>query len=129
MPIISGDIQEGFLYEVAGDKSVIYNEITYSSGNLFRGVLDVKDFAFTGSGSEIVEQVSEVAGISLEIVQTPGDANSYNFDDETEIFGFSLQMELNEEEKIVQENTQILGFSLELRDFPFYAFEVSESQW
>lgn len=49
--------------------------------------------------------------------------------EETGIKGMSLNFELNESEKIVQEKTEIKGMTLTLKDFPFYAFMWTETRY
>jgi hypothetical protein len=120
--ILSGDIIPSYLYKVAGGKSVTYNSVSYSTGQTFRGMPGVKVFTYSGTGSEILNQVSELCSFNLEYENSP------ELSDTTAINGFAIEFEMNKEEYAVSDVTVIKGFALEMTDFPFYAFEITETR-
>lgn len=125
--ISSGEIQEGVLYRVLGDQSVAYNGTTYHSGEAFRGFNGVIDFSFEGTGIQLIIEVLEIRSIAVEfetVMELP------KFEGEgIEIKGMSLEFELNEAEKITpQAPTTLMGASIELIDYPYYAFQITETR-
>lgn len=124
--VVSGDIVNGALYYVAGSQSVIYNSSTYTTGQQFRGVPGVRTFTYSGSGTQIVYEVSELRGAAIEFSEVSQDQPIYP---ETTIFkGFAVEFELNDDEKKVQETTRLTGFGVEFIDYPFYSFEITETR-
>jgi len=124
--VVSGDIITGVLYYVAGGKSVVYNTLTYTTGQYFRGVNNITTFTFSGTGSGEINEVTELRGAAFELVGVSGDQPV--FPDVTELKGFAIEYELNDAEKVVNEVTKITGFALELIDYPFYSFEITETR-
>ncbi|MGN7988656.1 hypothetical protein ACTJKC_15010 [Pedobacter sp. 22226] len=123
----SGEISPDRLYEVIGTKSVIYNGETFDTGDSFRGVYGITDFSYTGSGSEQLTELSEIRGSSILFEVSDGERN---FEiEQTSVQGMSMIFELNNEEKIVQETTEIKGMSITLADFPYYAFQWTETRY
>lgn len=123
--VISGDICEGILYNVAGGQSVVYNRITYNTGQYFRGG-GIKTFLYTGSGSQILNEILELNCAAIEFVEVSDDQPV--FDDIVIYNAISLQYELTDAEKKVIEITKMQGFALELVDYPFYSFEITETR-
>lgn len=124
--VISGEIITGVLYYVAGGKSVVYNTLPYATGQYFRGVNSVTTFTYSGTGAEELNEVAEFKGAAFELVEISGDQPVYP--DVTELKGFAIEYELNDAEKVVNEVTKISGFALELIDYPFYSFEITETR-
>lgn len=71
------------------------------------------------------ERGLELAGFAIELSVNGVEWPVYP--DTTVLKGFAVEFVLNEEEKEVTETTIIKGFSLELIDYPFYSFEITES--
>lgn len=124
--ITSGNVENSVLYLVAGDQSVIYQGVTFSTGQNFRGSTgaSASGFSLTGAGSALVYEVSELKGGAVEFETNFVD--SPYFTDVTVLNGFAVEFELNNNEKLVEETTAIKGFGIELLNFPFYSFEVIE---
>jgi len=123
--INSGNIEPGVLYLVAGDTGTItYDSTGYSPGSAFRGVAGIS--TFSGSGDALVTEVTELQGggtiFGLDAADLPVFAES------VELRGMAVEFELNPAERKVNEVTRILGFSLELIDYPFYSFEITETR-
>lgn len=124
--IVSGEIASGALYYVAGTQSVVYNTSTYTTGQFFRGVPGIRVFTYSGTGTQSVNEIPELRGLSIEYVEVSADEPVYP---ETTAFkGFAIEYELNNDEKIVLETTKLTGFGLEFIDYPFYAFEIAETR-
>ncbi|HWZ35390.1 MAG TPA: hypothetical protein VNW51_04485 [Mucilaginibacter sp.] len=124
--IITGEINYNVLYVVGGTQSVVYNSITYTTGQQFRGVPNVRTFTYSGTGTQAVYEILELWEGSLEYVGSGVDQPSYP--DVITISGFAVEYSLNDAEKIVQETTKIQGFAIELIDYPFYSFEIFETR-
>lgn len=122
--VSTNQIIAGVLYRVIGEASVTYNEATYATGFTFRGIAGVNTFNYLGDGTQALVEVLELKGVAIELKEN--DADSPVFTDKTVLNGFSIELSLNEEEKIVNDVTQINGFSIEFIDFPFYSFEITE---
>lgn len=122
----SGEIQNGILYLVAGEQSVNYNGDLYNTGERFRGVEETT-FDYSGTGSQLLYEITELRGFAIEFLQSPGEAQFEN--ETTQLNGFAIEFELNEAEKIVQELTEIKGFAIELIDFPIFAFQIIERRF
>jgi len=125
--ISSGEIQDGVLYRVLGDQSVVYNGTTFNTGEAFRGVTGITDFSFEGTGMQLVAEILEIKGGAIELEPTK---EFPKFEDEKiEIKGIALEFELNEAEKIAADSpTIIMGASIELTDYPYYAFQITETR-
>lgn len=124
--VVSGEIQGGLLYYVAGGQSVIYNSTTYNTGQYFRGAAGVKTFTYSGTGTMELNEVAELRGSATEYVEVSNDQPVYL--ETTVLKSFGIEYELNEAEKIVNEVTVIRGFALELIDYPFFSFEITENR-
>ncbi len=124
--VSTNEIVEGVLYRVTGDASVIYNETTYIAGLAFRGIAGANTFSYQGDGTQELVEVLELKGAGVELQENGADLPA--FTDKTVLNGFSIEFSLNNEEKIVNEITQINGFSIEFIDFPFYSFEIIETR-
>lgn len=124
--VVTGEIFTGRLYLVTGTQSVTYNSVTYSTGQTFRAITGFKDFTYSGSGTQIVNEVEEIKGGAIECFETAIDVGVFN--DVTNLLGMAIEFALNDAEKIVNEFTKIEGFSIELVDFPFYSFEITETR-
>ncbi len=125
--VVSGDISQGILYSVVGAQSVIYNGNTYATGTTFRGVLGVRAFSYSGSGTQEVNEVTELFGSGILFNTDANDAPA-SFNDVTLLYGMAIEFSLNDEEKIVNEVTKIQGFAIELVDYPFFSFEITETR-
>jgi len=122
--IVSGEIQAGVRYFVAGSQSIIYNGNTYGSGQYFQGVSGVFTFTYLGSGTQLIYEVSELVGAA--VVYSIDSVDDPVYPDTLSLNAMSLEMELTEGEKIINETTAIRGFAVELIDYPFYCFDVIE---
>ncbi|WP_443937099.1 hypothetical protein [Pedobacter sp. MW01-1-1] len=119
--VVSGELLNGVLYTVAGEQSVVYNGATYSAGQSFRAT-SVKTFTYSGAGTQLLYEVTEITGFALELVQDPADAQ---FEAAAPVlYGFALEFELNDADKVFNETTEIKGFALELVDFPIFVFNI-----
>lgn len=124
--VASGEIIAGMLYYVTGMQSVVYESITYNSGQYFRGVKGVTTFVYSGVGSTELNEVTELTGFAVEFTEISNDQPIYT--ETTILKGFGIEYDLNEAEKIVNEVTRIQGFALEFVDYPFYSFEITETR-
>lgn len=124
--VVSGDIINGQLYYVAGTQSVVYNTSIYTTGQFFRGVPGVRTFTYSGSGTQVVNEIAEIRGASIEYLEVVIDQPIYT--EVTTFKGFAVEYELNDSEKAVQETTRLTGFGLEFVDYPFYSFEITETR-
>ncbi|GAA4093106.1 hypothetical protein [Mucilaginibacter panaciglaebae] len=121
--IVSGEIESDKLYYVV-DASVIYNSATYTIGQYFRGITGVNTFSYTGAGINDVNEVLEFLGAGVEY---EANSTAVSISEKlTEIWGFNIEFVLTEAEKIIPETTKILGFAVELIDYPFYSFAITE---
>lgn len=121
----SGEIIPGVTYVNTGVASVVYNSITYTSGEQFTGVASFNTFTYSGSGSQIVNEVLQLKGAGLGVQENAVDQPV--FPDPTALTGFSVEYYMNEDEDIVPDVTQINGFGIELIDYPFYNFVWAET--
>ncbi|MES2060822.1 MAG: hypothetical protein V4456_02820 [Bacteroidota bacterium] len=122
--VVSGEVTPGGLYVVSGSQSVTYNSITYITDEKFRGVGGIKTFMYSGTGTQAVYEIQEITGGGIEYMGTSVDRSGYP--EATLILGVAVEFDLTEAEKIVNEVTNINGFSIELIDYPFYSFEITE---
>lgn len=124
--ISSGQILNGILYLVYGTQSVTYNGTIYTTGQIFKGIISVTTFTFSGSGTQIVYEVSEFAGAG--IVYDENMLDSSFFSDKTKLDGFAIEYQQNANDILFNETTILKGFSIELIDFPFYSFAITETR-
>ncbi|MDB4918774.1 hypothetical protein [Mucilaginibacter sp.] len=124
--VVSGEVQSGVLYMIVGDQSVTYNAITYTTGQRFRGVAGVRFFTYSGTGAQEVNEILELVGGGIELVENLIDQPAYA--DITQLNGMGIEFSLNDAEKIVNEVTKITGFALELIDYPFYSWPITETR-
>lgn len=61
-------IEANFLYVNIGAQDVVYNSITYTTGQVFTGVSGIATFTYSGSGSQIVNEVEIFKGGNIEFV-------------------------------------------------------------
>lgn len=121
--ITSGQIQPNHFYKVVGGQSVVYNAVTYNTGDNFRGVTGVATFTYTGSGTQEVNQLTEVLGAGIEFVL---DANDLPvFPETTVLKGFGIEFVQQGKDIVFNDTTTIKGFSIEWVDHPIYAFQIS----
>lgn len=73
--IATGSIVEGNYYIVKGQKSIIYNSITYATGSIFKGVNGVVGYTFSGTGILLLNQ--------LRAIRKPNRLTEENLLDET----------------------------------------------
>ena len=124
--ILSGNIQSDVIYQVVGMQSVTYNSIAYATGQRFRGIIGIKTFTYSGTGTQDVNEVLELVGGGIEFSENSIDQPS--FPEVTLLNGMSIEFTLNNAEKIVKDITVIQGFALELIDYPSYSFEIIENK-
>jgi hypothetical protein len=124
--VINGQIKPGILYVVAGSQSVTYNSITYATGQQFRGISGLMNFAYSGTGTQLVNEVQEFTGGGIEFGETA--VGNPSFPETTLLLGMAVEFELTDAEKIVTETTKITGFAIELIDYPIYSFEIIEAR-
>jgi hypothetical protein len=122
--ITSGNIQSDRLYLVYGSQNVTYNDITYSSGQQFRGVADLTTYSFSGSGTQLVYEVLEEQGVA--IVYEENLLDNPIFPDTTLLIGFAIEFQQNANDIGFNDVTLLNSFAIELIDFPFYSFAVTE---
>jgi hypothetical protein len=122
----SGNILRGMLYLVAGGQSVTYNGATYNSWQTFRGVQSVLTYTFSGTGTQLVYEVAEIAGGELELAQNGLDTPI--FPDTTVLTGFAIEFQQNANDIILNDITALNGFAVELLDYPYYSFEITETR-
>jgi len=123
--IDSGNIQPGFLYRVFGSSATVsYNGATYNENDTFRGVAGAANF--TVSGGATVQEVLELAG--GDAVFGVNGADEPVFPENLMLQGMAVEFELTPAEMVVNETTRLQGFALELIDYPFYSFEVTETR-
>lgn len=121
--INSGSIQAGVLYRVFGTTgTVTYNGTVSNAGDTFRGVSGVTTFTVTTDAT--VQEVLELAGAETEYVLTAVDQPV--FPETLLLQGMSVEFDLSPAEMVVNETTRLQGFALELIDYPFYSFEITE---
>jgi GDSL-like Lipase/Acylhydrolase family len=125
--VLDGEIQAGVLYKVAGEQSVEYDSVTYITDQTFRGVDGVVNFTYLGFGTQILNEILEFRGGSIEFLLNPEE--QVTDDGPTVLKGMAIEFDLNEAEKIVQEVTEIKGMALELIDYPFYSFMITEQRF
>jgi hypothetical protein len=122
-----GEVSPNRLYEVTGTKSVIYNGQTLHTGDSFRGIYGITDFSYIGTGTEALTELSEIRSAAL-IYELSDGERDFKIE-QTTIKGMSIIFDLNEAEKVVQETTEIKGMSITLADFPYYAFQWTETRY
>ncbi|MDB5011506.1 MAG: hypothetical protein JWQ06_2295 [Mucilaginibacter sp.] len=93
---------------------------------MFRGVPGITTFTYSGTGTQIVNEVTEFRGGGIELIENAVDIPA--FADITLLKGIAVEFALNDAEKKVNEVTKITGFALELIDYPFYSFEIIEKR-
>lgn len=124
--IVSGKIQQGVLYLVYGAQSVTYNGTTYTTGQYFRGVLGISTFTFSGSGTQLVYETFEIRGSNIEYVEDSTDKPV--FADTTKLIGFAIEYMQGANDITFNDITVLNGFAIELLDYPFYSFAITESR-
>ena len=124
--ISSGNILGGVLYIVWGTNSVIYNGTTYMSGQVFRGVPSITNFTFSGSGTQLVYEVLELQGAALEFSENGLDQPIYSTT--TTLNGFAIEYVQNANDISFNDKTILNAFSMELLDYPFYSFQITEKR-
>ena len=123
----SGQITPNILYKVIGEKSVVYNGIEYSTGDIFKGVDGVNEFYFIGDGTELVTELTEIKSGALLFKQT---YDGILFPAETTVLsGMAIQFKLTDAERIVNEATQLKGMSILFKDYPFYTHFINETRF
>jgi hypothetical protein len=128
MNISSGQIEPGVLYQVFGSGDVTYNGFTRAPGlvnNTFRGVFGVT--VFTTTGAVTIAEVTEFKGASIAYVEDYIDRPIFA-DGSTIMKGCGIEYILTEQEKTVAELTVLKGFAIELTDYPFYCFAITETR-
>lgn len=120
--VVSGEIQPNYLYRVVGGQSVVYNGITYNTNSTFIGVSGISSFTFTGSGTQIVNQLTELRGAGIELVNDSNDLPI--FPETTVLRGFGVEFVQQGKDIVFNDTTTIMGFSIEFVDYPIYAFQI-----
>jgi len=124
--ITTGNILAGVLYLVYGTQSVIYNGNTYNHGQTFRGISSINTFTFSGTGTQLVYEISEFSASALILDENALDIPVFN--DTTQASNFSIEFQQNNNDISFDDITALNGFSIELLDYPFYSFTVSETR-
>ena len=125
--ISSGNIEPNVLYIVIGSQYVTYNGTIYTTGQTFTGVSGVSIYTLSGGlGSAEVDEVTQFFGSSIEF--DTNQADNPIFPESTIFQGSSIEFDLNKAEQLVDEVTIIQGFSIELENYPYYAFEIIETR-
>lgn len=124
--IVSGNIKAGVLYLVYGAQSVTYNGTTYTTGQSFRGVLAVTTYTFSGSGTQLVYELVEERGASISYEENALD--NPVFSDTTKFSGFAIEYQQNANDIVFNDVTALKGFAMELLDYPFYCFAITETR-
>lgn len=119
--IPTNGIQSGVLYIVAGDQTATYNSVAYATGSTFRGV-GFTSFTYSGSGTQIVNQVTEFASAGIEYVGNSTDLPT--FPESTILKGFAIEFMQQGDDIQVDETTIIKGFSIEYVDPNNYIFQI-----
>lgn len=123
--IDSGNIQPGVLYRVFGSSATVtYEGTTYPENDTFRGVAGAANF--TAAGGATVQEVLELSGGEAEFMVNGADQPV--FAETLLLQGMAVEFELTPAEMVVNETTRLQGFALELIDYPFYSFEVTETR-
>jgi hypothetical protein len=115
-------VQSGVLYRVAGEQTATYNSVAYATGSTFRGVVGFTSFTYSGSGTQIVNQVTEFASASLEYVGNSTDLPT--FPESTILKGFAIEFAQQGDDIHVEETTIIKGFAIEFVDTNNYVFQI-----
>jgi len=123
----SGQIIPNALYKVIGDKNVIYADNEYHTGEFFRGIDGVKEFVFTGDGIGLLIEISEIKSGTILFKQTHSDL-SFPLA-ATGINGMAIQFKLTEAEKVVNEETKLLGMSITFKDYPSHVYLINETRF
>lgn len=124
--IVSGKIQQGVLYLVYGMQSVTYNGTTYTTGQYFRGVIGVTTYTFSGSGTQSVYETFEAMGFAIEYVEDFSDLPV--FADATKLSAFAIEYTQSSIDIAYNDVTILNGFTIELLDYPFYSFAITETR-
>lgn len=124
--ITSGNILRDILYLVYGTQSVIYNGTTYVAGQTFRGVSSITAFTFSGTGTQLVYEVMELKGAN--IIFDENTLDNPISSDITKLSDFAIEYQQNTNDITFNDITTLKGFAIELLDFPFYSFEVTETR-
>lgn len=124
--IDSGKIQQGILYLVYGTQSVTYNGTTYTTGQYFRGILGVTTYMFLGSGTQLVYETLEARGCAIEYIEDFSDLPV--FSDATTFNGFAIEYMQGANDIDFNDVTALKGFAMELLDYPFYSFAITETR-
>jgi hypothetical protein len=123
--IDSGKIQARVLYQVYGSSGTLtYAGTVYTPGETFRGIAGTGTFSQTGD--TVLQEVTELSGTGAAYVQDSADLPA--FTEKAELRGAAIAFELSQEEQVVNETTRIQGFALELIDYPFFSFEITETR-
>lgn len=124
--VATNAIQEGVLYIVAGVQSATYNSVTYATGEVFRGVAGVSSFTYSGSGTQEVNELTELKGGSIEFATNDLDIPDNFFPEQTVLKGFAVEFIQQGDDIFVLDETIIKGFAIEYVDYPIYAFGIME---
>ena len=124
--ITSGNIQENVLYLVYGTQSVLYNGTTYAVGQTFRGISSITTFTFSGLGTQLVYEVTELKGANITFDENTLDNPVSS--DITKLSGFAIEYQQNTNDITFNDITTLKGFAMELLDFPFYSFLINETR-
>lgn len=124
--ISSGYILENVLYIVYGSQSVTYNAVTYTTGQTFRGIRSITAFTFSGTGTQLVYELSELRGSTIAFDENAIDSSL--FSDTTKISGTAIEYQQNANDIVFTDITVLKGFTMELLDYPFYSFLITETR-
>jgi len=122
--ITNGYLEADILYIVYGAQSLTYNGTTYNTGQTFKGVAGIPDFTFLGTGTQLVYEVLELDGAAIEYTENALDAPISS--DTTMLYGFAIEYMQNANDIVFNDVTVLNGFAMELLDYPFYSFTITE---
>jgi len=125
MSIISGQIVAGAKYLVTGEQSVNYNGHQYTTGQNFRGVINVKTFTWSGSGTQGLEEICEMKGANILFEPNFVDKRDYRFNEPMKLKGFSVLFEMNDSDKRYLDKTRIFGASVLFEHTPLRTHSVT----
>jgi hypothetical protein len=124
--ISSGNIESNKLYIVYGTQSVSYNGQVYTTGQNFKGITSISTFTFFGSGTQIVYEVLELKGGEISFALNALDVPI--FLEMLILKGCAIEYVQTANDIEFGDLTALNGFAMELLDYPFYSFTITETR-
>lgn len=121
--VSSGGISEGVKYRVVGEQSVTYNSVLYTTGQIFTGVNGITTFAYSGTGTQIVNRVFELKSISVETPQKEPNSDVYT---KTKLAGISVAVV---PVPMFPDAIKLMGISIEVIDYPSFKRKNFAFNW